>query len=210
MSTFLGLVLLSFPLFITFERNQMTAWMRKLKMKWNSERILSLSAMGISFITLIIFIYQTNLMSRQNYLSILPYVSISTTENRAEHTFELNLENYGVGPAIIESVTMLYDNKRYDLEDYDNEIYKFLVSKAPELDSLKSVSSSTLNKGMALPVNITYNALAIIKSPSDYTLITTRLDSLVKKGLDYELIYRSIQNERWSINNDAQGPRKLD
>ncbi|MEL6918174.1 MAG: hypothetical protein AAFO99_10645, partial [Bacteroidota bacterium] len=142
--------------------------MRKLKMKWNSERILSLSAMGISFITLIIFIYQTNLMSRQNYLSILPYVSISTTENRAEHTFELNLENYGVGPAIIESVTMLYDNKRYDLEDYDNEIYKFLVSKAPELDSLKSVSSSTLNKGMALPINTTYNALAIIKSPSDY------------------------------------------
>lgn len=82
--------------------------MPKIKINWNSEKLLSLSAMFISFFTLIIFICQTNLISKQNYISILPYLSVTITENRATDTFEFNLENHGVGPAIIESVTMLH------------------------------------------------------------------------------------------------------
>ncbi|MGB5387768.1 MAG: hypothetical protein WBN20_13370, partial [Eudoraea sp.] len=61
--------------------------MAKLKFKWNSDKILSLSAMSISVLTLIIFIYQTNLMSKQNYLSILPYVQISISNDTAKNTY---------------------------------------------------------------------------------------------------------------------------
>ena len=75
--------------------------MGKVKINWNSERILSLSAMSISFITLIIFIYQTNLMSKQNYLSILPYLQLSTSNDIEKNTYTLSIQNYGVGHAII-------------------------------------------------------------------------------------------------------------
>ena len=61
------------------------------KIKWNSERILSLSAMSISFITLIIFIYQTNLMSKQNYLSILPYLQLSTSNDSEGNKYSLSI-----------------------------------------------------------------------------------------------------------------------
>jgi hypothetical protein len=184
--------------------------MRKLNIKWNSEKLLSISAMSISFLTLIIFIYQTNLISKQNYISILPYLSISTTENRAEHTFEFNLENHGVGPAIIESVTMLHKGQRYNLNDYNNEMYRFLVSKAPELDSIKNSSSSTLDNGMAIPVNTTFNLFKVFESTAEYRIITSRFNRLLEEGLDYEIIYRSILDERWMIHKGSQGPKKLD
>ena len=80
----------------------------KKGIKWNSERILSLSAMSISIMTLVIFIYQTNLMSKQNDLSILPYLQVSTSNNSEGNSYLLSVQNHGVGPAIIESVKLQY------------------------------------------------------------------------------------------------------
>ena len=183
--------------------------MSKKKIKWNSERLLSLSAMSISFITLLIFIYQTNLMSKQNYLSILPYLDMSVTRNRGDHIFELNLKNHGVGPAIIESVIMEYRGKRYDLVDFENDLFIFLLTKVPVLDSIKNASTSTLDKGMAIPANSSYNVLRIEDSPEGYELIVGSLDNLLENGLDYEIVYKSIQNERWLIHHNSQGPEQL-
>jgi len=184
--------------------------MFKTKMKWDSDKIVSLSAMSISIITLIIFIYQTNLMSRQNYLSILPYLSLSISNSPIDGTFKLKLENHGVGPAIIESVTCIYEDKKYDLNEFDDELFTFLTSKAPELDSIKVISHSSLEKGTAIPINTSYGLLEVINSSSDYVLLSTTLNRLIEEGFHYEIIYRSIQDERWLINNDTQGPKKLD
>jgi len=165
--------------------------------------------MSISFITLVIFVYQTNLMSKQNYLSILPYLSISISNSPVDDTFKLKLENYGVGPAIIESVTCTYKEKKYDLIDYNNEFFTFLKAQAPELDSIKSISYSTLDKGLAIPVNTSYSILEVENSPVDYFLIRDTLSRLLEEGLYYEIVYSSIQNERWMISNNTQGPEKL-
>lgn len=183
--------------------------MFKNKIKWNSERLLSFSAMTISFITLVIFIYQTNLMRKQNYLSILPYVMLSTSANKETQTFEVNLVNHGVGPAIIESVILKYKGKQHDLINYENHLYTFLVSQVPALDSIKTVSSSTLDKGMAIPANYKYNVLSVGNSEKDYQLILDNINRLLDEGLDYEIIYKSIQNERWLIRNNSLEPKKL-
>lgn len=184
--------------------------MAGLKLKWNSDKILSLSAMSISVLTLIIFIYQTNLMSKQNYLSILPYVQISTSDDKAENTFSLDIKNHGVGPAIIESVIIYYKGEKHDLRDYDNYLYNYLKSEMPVLDSVKFFSSSTLDKGIAIPANSSYNVFSVQDSEKDYNLLTTSLEELLRNGLRYEITYRSIQNERWMIYNNSEGPEKLD
>jgi len=180
------------------------------KLKWNSDKILSLSAMSISFLTLIIFIYQTNLMSKQNYLSILPYLAISTSNNSANNTYSLSLENHGVGPAIIEQVTLHYQEKQYKLEDYNNEFYAFMASKNPALDSISHVSFSTIDKGMAIPVGEAYNIVTVNDSKDEYEIFKASLQKLLSEGLRFEIVYRSIQNERWVISNETQGPEKLD
>ena len=166
--------------------------------------------MSVSVLTLIIFIYQTNLMSKQNYLSILPYVQISTSDDKAENTFSLDIKNHGVGPAIIESVIIYYKGEKHDLRDYDNYLYNYLKSEMPVLDSVKFFSSSTLDKGIAIPANSSYNVFSVQDSEKDYNLLTTSLGELLRNGLRYEITYRSIQNERWMIYNNSEGPEKLD
>ncbi|MGB5236879.1 MAG: hypothetical protein WBM43_14370 [Flavobacteriaceae bacterium] len=184
--------------------------MAKYKIKWNSDKILSLSAMCISFLTLVIFIYQTNLMSKQNYLSILPYLQLAYSNNPAENSYSLSIKNHGVGPAIIESVTMEYKGKQYDLSDFDDDLYTFLVSLEPELDSVVSTDTSTLNKGIAIPANSSYLIFNVYDSKKDYLLFTQKLKELEENGLRYEIKYRSIQNEHWLIHETSDGPVKLD
>lgn len=183
--------------------------MFKKKLKWNSDKILSLSAMSISFITLVIFVYQTNIMSKQNYLSILPYLAVTRTTNSAVPVFELNLENHGVGPAIIESVNLTYKGTTYNLVDYDNRMYKFIVFLVPKLDSIKSFSHSPLEKGMAIPANSLYNIFKVSVTLEEFNLMVKTMNNLLEDGLNYEIIYKSIQDERWLIHNNSQGPEKL-
>ncbi len=183
--------------------------MSKLKFKWNSDKIVSLSAMSISVLTLIIFIYQTNLMSKQNYLSILPYVQISTSDDKAQNTFSLDIKNHGVGPAIIESVIIYYKGEKHDLKEYNNYLYDYLKTEMPILDSVNFFSYSTLDKGIAIPANSNYNVLKV-ESERDYDLLTKSIAELLSKGLRFEIIYRSIQDERWIIHSNSEGPQKLD
>ncbi len=183
--------------------------MTRRSIEWNSERLLSLSAMSISFITLVIFIYQTNLMRRQNYISILPYLTLSTTNDLTGHTFVLKLENHGVGPAILESVKLTYQGKSYDLAAYENQLFPLLVSLKPELDSIQMVNYSTLNKGMAIPANFGYTLLSVSQSPEHFQLLTHHLNQLEAEGLKYEITYKSIQEERWRIFTDSQGPERV-
>lgn len=180
------------------------------RVKWNSEKIVSISAIAISFITLLIFIYQTNLMSRQNYLSILPYVLVSTSDNSANNTYKITLDNYGVGPAILEGVTMSYQGQVEDLGDYDNEFLKYLKAKTPALDSIQGISYSTLDKGVAIPPGEEYNILTIYNSEEDYKLYKGVLLDLLKNGLDFEIRYKSIQEEHWKINSSSRGPIKIE
>ncbi len=179
------------------------------KIKWKSEKVLSISAMSMSFITLLIFVYQTNLMREQNNLSILPYLAVTTTTNSAVPVFELNMENHGIGPAIIESVELTYKDMTYNLNDYDNSMYKFFVILVPELDSIKNFSHSSLEKGMAIPANSLYNILKVNDSLEEFHLMAKTMKDLLEDGFNYEIIYKSIQNERWLIHYNSQGPQKL-
>ncbi len=179
------------------------------KITWSSERILSLSAMSISFITLIIFIYQTNLMSKQNYLSILPYLQVSTSNNSEGNSYLLSVQNNGVGPAIIESVKLQYQGQEYDLKDYDDYLFKFIVSQSSVLDSITNVDTSTLNAGLAIPPNTNYNVFKV-STPKDYQLFLKEFERLLANGLNYEIVYKSILDEHWLIHIDSEGPEKLD
>ena len=180
------------------------------KIKWNNDKILGISAMSISFLTLIIFIYQTNLMSKQNYLSILPYLGISTSNNPANGNYAISLDNFGVGPAIIESVSLSYLGETENLADYNHQLLTYLQAKVPALDSIKTVSYSSLDKGLAIPAGTHYNIISTQGSADDYKLLKTNLEAITEKGFSYEITYRSIQDERWVIKVSAQGPEKLD
>jgi hypothetical protein len=35
------------------------------------------------------------------------------------------------------------------------------------------------------------------------------LEQLLDEGLEYDIVYKSIQDERWRIHNNTKGPEKL-
>jgi hypothetical protein len=184
--------------------------MGKRKIIWNSDRLLSITAMVMSFITLIIFVYQTNLMRKQNYLSILPYVQFSVLDDGETSSYGLSLKNHGVGPAIVESVILEYQGNRYNLKDYNNELHTFLAYIRPELDSIANFTYGSLDPGIAIPANSSYIILYLKESAEDYSLLKKGIEALLHNGLRYEIIYRSIQDERWMIHNNTEGPVKLE
>ena len=185
-------------------------WSMEKEKNWSTEKIVSFTAMLVSLTTVIIFIYQTNLLRQQNYISILPYLIVSSTNNEAEYTFEINLENQGVGPAIIESVEIFYKGVRYGLEDYDYRLFDVLSAIQPRMDSVRYFSSSTLERGRALPANTTYNLINVKNAPEDFFLLSNIFVNLLESGMTYRIVYKSILNERWEIRIDSDGPQKLE
>ena len=184
--------------------------MTKNRLKWDSNRLLSLTAMLISLFTLIIFVYQTNLLRRQNFISIRPYLSVETSDDAGNNQYRIDLTNNGVGPAVLERVRFRYNDTWYDLVDFDHSLYSFLVARAPALDTLRSISFSLVEPGRAIPANTTYNLFTVNDSGTGRELVARTLERLLDEGTEYEIVYRSIQDERWKITTADFSPLRLD
>jgi len=86
---------------------------------------MSLSAMVIGLGTLAVFIFQTNLIGKQQYMSVYPHLSIQYSYTLNE--FGYYLQNKGIGPAIIKSVEIVTDSGE-EFNDID-KYFEYLFSK---------------------------------------------------------------------------------
>lgn len=170
---------------------------------WNAEKIISFAAIFISLITLFVFIYQTNLMRKQQYLSVLPYLSVGI-ENGFSPDYKLVLTNNGIGPAFIESVRVKYEGK-----EYDKDLPSLLLSIDVGFDTLSSVSYSNIYAGRMIPAGERVEILAVDNSLEDARLLLKILADLQENGFDFELIYRSIYEEKWRLTANSTVPEKI-
>jgi hypothetical protein len=88
--------------------------MKKIK----SDNRLSFSAIFISICTLMLFLYQTNLIRKQQFMSVYPHLSLQN-EGSFTNNYKYILKNDGIGPAIIKSV---------QVKTKANEIYEDLLT----------------------------------------------------------------------------------
>lgn len=178
----------------------------KIWNNWNTDRIVALSAIFISLLTLVTFVYQTRLMQKQATLSVLPYLSVSSSYNTGDDpSFKLVLINEGVGPAIIESRKVFFEGR-----EYDEEFFEFLNRQLPELDSMENISHASFGYGTILPPGEDLYLIAGFNDRQVVDYLAFSLNNLNEKDLDYEIVYRSIYGERWKIVNGAGLPEKLE
>ncbi|WP_350284337.1 hypothetical protein [uncultured Croceitalea sp.] len=181
----------------------------KLK-KIKTDRILGVSAMLISLLTLVIFIYQTNIMRDQSKLSVKPRLDFTTNQggNDSIVTFQQVLENKGLGPAIIDSIYFKYDGKNIPLESK-----KLLETYFPKLLTYGHLSQyAVLGKGTTLTPEEE-------RSIFTYELPVSNLDSVFgylkinpedDAPFPVEVIYTSIyEDELWMVNSDESQPKRL-
>ncbi len=181
----------------------------KMRKFWTTDKILSLAAIFISFITLYIFIRQTNIMERQSHLSVMPYLLIETSENRGNQTYSVDLVNHGVGPAIIDQVVI-----RYKGREYRQQLMDFFRAELEGMDSVEAVNTTTILKGSAIRSGDGINVLTIGGGSRSFTDFAKAMKQLTGRKFNYEVQYRSIYGHRWKINGavdeKTQMPEPLD
>ena len=168
---------------------------------WTSDKLVALTALFISLLSLFIFIRQTNIIEKQSHLSVLPYLMIDASNNGLAKEFSLQLVNHGVGPAIIENKKIVYKGKEYDLEFHD-----FLKKHVPGMDSVKIIGDATVHKGLALPAGASRTILKIGGGERSYRDFLKVLQSLEPPQFNYEIHFKSIYNDHWKIDAFGSEP----
>jgi hypothetical protein len=166
---------------------------------WNADKLLSLMAFLISLGTFTVFAYQTYLIRKQQYASVMPYLALRVMEARNGNqlsTAQLILKNDGVGPAFIRDIRIVYRDSAYTLDPA--AFYRSLVSP----DST-SISTQTIEIGHVIPAG---QEITLINAPSEYT---ASLLNEIAKSAALEITYTSVYDEAWQINSSSPIPQKL-
>ncbi len=178
--------------------------------KLNTDRILGISAMLISILTLAIFVYQTNIMRVQSKLSVKPRLDFTTNQGGTDSliVFQEVLENKGLGPAIIDTIYINYKEQHYAMD-----IESFLKDQFPKLLEYGYLSQhATLGQGTTLTPD-EERSLFVYKLPAenlesvfDYLGISD-IDNV---PFDFEVIFTSIyEDEKWLVSNNESVPAKI-
>ncbi|MEM6723534.1 MAG: hypothetical protein AAF598_05810 [Bacteroidota bacterium] len=175
-----------------------------------NEMLVGISAMIISLTSLFVFIYQTNLIRKEQYMSVYPHLNL-TNAFTGSLNYKYVLQNEGVGPAFI---TKLH------IEHRNGETYPDLLTYLEEVlqpeDSV-AFHYSDLYVGQLVQANETINLFGLSgKSYTDaYGLPTNTVasanklrDALNSDSLTIRLSYKSIYDEEWSITAESYVPQK--
>ena len=177
--------------------------MKRKKRFWNSDKLLSISAILVSIGTFIVFAYQTNLIRKQQYMSVLPYLQFANYHNYSPN-YKFVLTNKGIGPAIVTSTKISINGKteEKDLATYLGENINYLR------DSIGFVTSS-IYKGMIIAQN---ESIELVKLDSKNRINNSEklLKMIHNDSLNFIIEYKSIYGEKWRINIKDFIPVKID
>lgn len=176
----------------------------KKKTFWSADRIVTVLAISISLFTLIVFARQTSIIEKQSRMSVLPYLNMEIGYNPDEDFITLTLNNYGVGPAIIEEMNISYKGETYKMD-----FARFLQNDFFRTDSITVLASASIDEGLAIPAGTERVAVKFGGSGDRYIKTEKFFRKLERNAFDYEIIYRSIYNDLWRIQSTDDIPEQL-
>ena len=178
---------------------------------WNVEKLIGLSALLISMFTLGVFIYQTNLIRKQQYMSVYPHLHISNS-GTGSLEYEFQLQNEGVGPAFIRELKIISPQGK-SFEDFIDYVENELPQ---ERDSIW-YNHSNIYVGQLIQPGEVISIIKLIDNerilPYDLPLNTHEgshklWEVLNHDSLRFEITYESIYGEGWTINDGSRSPIK--
>jgi hypothetical protein len=172
----------------------------KIATFWDADKFLSISAMLISVGTFATFIYQTNLIQKQQYASVLPYLEIWNS-GADPSKYKLLLVNNGIGPAFIQEIKIQYQGRTYP---YDPAVFYSEVIYPS--DTIFFISTN-VNKGQVVPAGEQIEMVIITNSEKDAVKLRNLFGKQIAK---LEIVYSSVYEEKWRINGMGKAPVKLE
>lgn len=171
------------------------------KKKFSADRIVSISAILMSLMTLVVLIVQTNMIRNQQRNSVYPHMIIGN-QGYATANYKLILSNSGIGPAIIESVEINYQDSVYQM-DFPTFIYNYI----PETDTLENIFHSNVYPGMLIPAEKVINIIEVIDDEATAIALAQMVGEL---DFEMTIVYKSIYEERWKLSTETGTPELLD
>jgi hypothetical protein len=189
-----------------------------MKLTWNTDRIVSLSAMVVGVGSLVIILYQTKLMREQQRASVMPYLMIAVQSNK-DTTF-LTLRNAGIGPAMLDDVRVRYKGKALALDPHD-----FFVQQRPGFLKAYGLSVDKLIPGRLIPAGEWIQTLgtqgaepgvALLKEllplfqiaevPNTWLTMFGGADVPASDKAVVFVTYSSVYGEQWHLRSDSFVP----
>lgn len=171
------------------------------KISWNPELITSICAIFISLLTLIVFIYQTNIIRKEQSLSVLPYLTLGN-QGYGSPNYQLQLKNDGIGPAFIREVSILYEDETYEMD-----LPTFLYEHMPAMDTISNILHSNIYSGQLIPAGRIIPILQVNNSQESAYALSTLLKPL---DLELRIIYESVYEDSWILSSYNGFPEKVD
>lgn len=193
-------------------------------MRFDSDRIIGISAMIVSAASLFVVVYQAQLQRDQMELerrataaSVMPY--LTTNMSRADVGVAFNLRNTGIGPARIDGVRILHKGSVFEGDPGD-----FLLKMRK--DPNQGFNSDPIQVGRLVPAGewvqmigvggdlAARQAMAveiarlfdIAESRSWYAQLKQAMPDLVTEGAVLEITYSSVFGEQWVLRSDTMVP----
>lgn len=180
------------------------------KKYWNSEKLLSLTALLVSLLTLAVFIYQTSLIRKQQYMSVYPHLRLGNG-GTGTLNYQFTLANEGIGPAFITDLKIYAgQGKVYD------DVVDYVDSHINEEDSVWYMHSN-LSPGVLIPPQDSYVLIMLADremtdelgvAPNTLEGAARLYHVLNNDSLEIEITYASIYGEEWTITNGTTIPEK--
>ena len=167
----------------------------------SADRIVSISAIVISLMTLLVLVYQTNMIREQQRNSVFPYLMIGN-EGYGLADYKLVMTNSGIGPAIIEPVEIKYADSLCQMD-----LPSFMYDYIDGLDTLNNILHSNYYVGMLIPAE---EKIPIFQVDNDQNEAIALIRILEKTELELTIIYKSIYGQRWELSTDEGLPKPMD
>ena len=154
------------------------------------DQLVSYVAILVGLSALIVSLYEASIFRKQQKAAVWPYLELNYAYNSNNGVFSYNIQNKGMGPAILEwSSIKIDDTPMHNWRNYRNEIFT--------TDTLKLGKSYIYNRVIA--PGETVNMLIISDKQAAYIAYKNR------KRISFEICYRSIFDEYWLLKRNSSG-----
>lgn len=178
----------------------------KTGINWTSEKIMSISALFVSAISLFALFYQLNLAHQENELirkqqsaSVLPYLQFESIYS--VRSFRINFVNKGVGPAFIKKVSFSIN----DTLNFDNSTSALLHIIKKEVNNGNSIGyngSNTIKENTVIQPSESVRFFEIsYKSDNDFSGVESFKNYMNNTPPLFTIIYEDVYGNQWELSN---------
>lgn len=186
---------------------------KRLLRSISQRSVVALMATFVSICALAVSLYQTRLARQQQLAAVWPYLSIGGhgTANAGSQSWGIQVANKGLGPAIIDSLTVVYAGKSQTFKTLINAVY----AESAQLDSIRSLNYAIneISRKTVISAGATVELLSYdLKFSGGKSDNPVSEKFLSKIGL--RIYYKSLYGERWescfNCRENEDGVKKLD